>query len=107
MTAAEFKAWSDHTAGSRLHWQRDEIMLHNQGASPYYIGGENGKFISIDKTGKLELGTYEGAVPHIGEALFTITFTKQFADKNAAETRLLECGGIKFFTDMLGFRCYT
>jgi len=101
MTANEFKNWAAKTASSRTCWTVDEITRHNQGTYLIYRGGTAGNFIEIDKTGLLELGTYEDAIPHIGDAMFRVTFRKQFPDQDAALKRCLEVGGRNFLVDIL------
>lgn len=42
----------------------------------YYTGGESGLFINIEVEGNLKIGTYEEAIPHIGEAIFVLKAEK-------------------------------
>lgn len=106
MTAEEFKAWTEETASSKYHWKSDPIQA-SLGRYLFYMGGQDGKFIEIDRDGKVTVGTYEGAIPHIGEACFFVKFTKQFESKEKALQRVLECGGIKFLLDVTGQPVYT
>jgi hypothetical protein len=66
----------------------------------YYTGGEDGIYMRIQKDGLLEAGNYEGAFPHIGEAMFKAAVTKQFDNYNDAYTRAMEAGGKQFLVDM-------
>jgi hypothetical protein len=106
MTAQEFKAWTEETARSLYHWQSDPVS-ESRGEFLFYIGGEDGHFIQIMDTGKLLAGTYEGAMPHIGEALFKPTMVRDFPDVNSALQRVIECGGREFLFDFMKFRAYT
>ncbi len=90
MTQGELKAWIAHTAESKQRWMLDHIRLHNHGEYLYYFGGEDGHYVWIDKTGEFRVGDYEGAYPHIGEAIFHTKFVKQFPSKEAAYARLIE-----------------
>lgn len=83
MSPAEFKAWSGHTQRSRNGWQRDDVTLHNRGVYLLYHGGESGTYVKLEGS-TVEVGTYEGAIPHIGEALFKPRGSKTFADANGA-----------------------
>ena len=58
--------------------------------------------MSIHKDGRLELGSYESAIPHIGEAVFMPKSEKQYADFNEAFTAALQLGGKQFLVDMFG-----
>ena len=70
MTHAEIKAWLARPESSRNRWTEDEIFRLNGRGAKYYRGGENGIYMDIHKDGRLEIGEYDGALPHIGEACF-------------------------------------
>ena len=96
MTKAEFTAWQAETERSRGQWIVDSI--HNGqprvGEKPedchalVYRGGVNGWCLWVWASGRVEIGRYEGAIPHIGEASFRVlhTFTC-YRDWNDAVTR--------------------
>lgn len=92
--------WTAVTESSQFRWTEDVIVRLNGYGSLYYIGGEDGQFIQIDKDGRLAAGTYEGAVPHIGDAMFKVAVEKKYPDFNAAFTAALAAGGKKFLADM-------
>jgi len=88
MTKAEFNAWTEETKFSERNWRRDHITGDNSKlyaehpewfkgkVKPVerellYKGGENGVYIEIMGDGTVSVGEYTGAIPHIGEALFT------------------------------------
>ena len=102
MTRDEFALWQAITENSRFHWTEDAIFRLNGRGAFYYIGGEDGGYMRIHKDGRLELGSYEGAVPHIGEAVFMPKSEKQYADFNEAFTAAIQLGGKRFLVDMFG-----
>lgn len=70
MTRAEFDGWAAVTRASETTWQLDLCSWHNQGCYFIYKGGVDGVYLQVRSNGVAEIGTYEGALPHIGEALF-------------------------------------
>jgi hypothetical protein len=89
MTRNEFDAWIKETKFSERKWRRDYITGENSrlyaghpewfkcGVKPierelFYKGGVDGVYIEIRGDGTVTVGEYEGAIPHIGEAVFTI-----------------------------------
>jgi len=82
MTKAEFNFWWSRQQSSKGRWVCDPVVSVNSrmaarrghpvsGYSLFFKGGEDGAYIEIHDDGFVEVGVYEGAVPHIGEALFT------------------------------------
>ena len=101
MTKKEFVAWQAITESSRNKWTECEIFRLNDHGRLYYIGGKDGQYIEIDNNGRLKIGTYEGAIPHIGEATFKKIYSKQCKNLNDAfETAIVKVGGKKFLADM-------
>lgn len=100
MTKDEFSYWQSVIENSRFKWTEDAIFRLNGRGSFYYTGGENGVYMKISKDGLLEAGTYEGAIPHIGDAMFKPAATRQCADYSEAFAVTMEAGGIKFLADM-------
>lgn len=78
MTQEEFDGWSRITALSREQWLMDQVTWENKQTLLAYKGGENGTYVRVEPDGRLEIGEYEGAIPHIGEALFHIELVNQF-----------------------------
>jgi hypothetical protein len=71
MTPEEFEAWKKWTRESGHRWKVDPIHNGLGGRDLLmFIGGESGKYLRFDNTDTLEIGSYEGAIPHIGEADF-------------------------------------
>lgn len=100
MTKDEFAYWQSRIENSRFQWTEDEIFRLNKRGAFYYNGGEDGIYIKIHKDGLVEAGTYEGAFPHIGEALFTVEAKRQCRDFNEAFGLAMNAGGKKFLMDM-------
>ena len=99
MTETEFKAWARFTMVNAGHWTVDEVQLHNHGTYLFYCGypsdPSKGIFVTIDG-GELETGTYEYAIPHIGEAMFKVKRSAQFVDQDAALKHAVEGLGLSF-----------
>jgi hypothetical protein len=100
MTPDELAGWKAVTESSRFRWVEDEIYHLNGRGSFYYMGGEDGIYMRIQKDGTLEAGTYEGAYPHIGEASFIPKVTRKCVDYSEAFAVAMEAGGKKFLMDM-------
>jgi hypothetical protein len=100
MTKDEFAYWQSRIENSRFRWTEDEIYRLNGRGAFYYTGGEDGIYIKIHKNGRFEAGTYEGAFPHIGEALFTVEAERRCKDYNEAFAPAMQAGGKQFVLDM-------
>ena len=92
--------WMAITQGSQHQWTEDEIYRLNGQGALYYTGGEDGIYVRIESNGMLEAGNYEGATPHIGEAMFTPKIIKEYDSYSAAVQAVMEAGGKQFMTDM-------
>lgn len=100
MTGAELKQWMAVTENSQYRWTEDEITRRNGRGALYYFGGEDGVYIRIEPEGKLSVGTYEGALPHIGEAFFTQRAVEDCGSFDQAFQKAVELGGVRFLRDM-------
>lgn len=100
MTQQEFDAWTAHTERSRRGWQRDEVTLHNRGELLMYHGGEDGTYVRVYGT-TVEVGSYEGAVPHIGEAMFKLRGKRTFDTASDAYSAVASATGINGLMAML------
>ena len=100
MTRQEYERWQAVTQSSQFRWTEDEIYRLNGRGALYYYGGEDGIYVRIQKDGKLEAGNYEGAIPHIGEAVFKPAVQRQCQDYSEAFTLAMEAGGKQFLVDM-------
>ena len=86
MTPEEFEAWKAETAKSQNAWRIDPCHDYPEDTL-IYRGGESGHYIMITLD-TVSLGTYEGAIPHIGEALFTPLARLKYRDNAEAWQRL-------------------
>jgi hypothetical protein len=100
MNQKEFEYWQSVTAGSAYRWIEDAVTRLNGNGSLFYSGGEDGVYMRLTRGGKFSGGTYEGAVPHIGEACFIPKAEHQYADYNGAFEAALKLGGKQFLIDM-------
>jgi len=120
MTKKEFDYWWGQTQKSKWAWKRDYITGENSRLRSerennpalyrelFYKGGEDGIYIEIDGTGKVEVGEYQGAYPHIGEAIFTTKHKNNPMHKGKpaenfedALTAIMERLGVQFLIDIL------
>ena len=104
MTGQELKQWLAVTDNSRYQWTEDEETRLNGRGALYYFGGEDGVYIRVQSDGELSVGTYEGAFPHIGEALFTRKAVLACDGFDQALQKAMELGGQKFLQDMFSSR---
>lgn len=100
MDKTEFERWQAVTGSSRHRWVEDSVTRLNGRGTLYYTGGETGIFMRITAEGNLMVGTYEGAIPHIGEACFTSEAERKFKDYKEALQYAWELGGIKLLKDL-------
>lgn len=94
MTPEEYERWKRVTNKSVGHWMLDEVTFHNKKEYLFFKGGENGKYINIKTDGMIFFGSYEGAIPHIAEAIFTIEGRAKFESKGQALAKLVSVGGM-------------
>ncbi len=100
MTDLECKQWLAVTANSQYQWTADEVTRRNGRGALYYLGGTDGVYMRIQPKGTLSIGTYEGAIPHIGEALFTQKAVIDCGSFDQAFQKAAELGGQRFLQDM-------
>lgn len=100
MTDTELNTWLAVTQDSSYRWTEDEVTRLNDRGALYYYGGENGIYMRVQPDGKLSIGTYEGALPHIGEAFFTPKASKDCGDFDQALQAAIELGGTRFLADI-------
>jgi len=117
MTKAEFDAWTKETKFSEKKWCRDFITGENSklyASHPewfrgrlqpverelFYKGGVDGVYIEIAGDGTVNVGEYEGAIPHIGEAIFTVKHSNKPVYHGKPASSLNE--GFAAITERLG-----
>ena len=75
MNEQEYKAWAKHQMKNVGHWQVDPIHNGENGARylVYVTRPDDpacGVYVDITPQGFLSMGTFEGALPHMGEATY-------------------------------------
>ena len=100
MDQKEWESWQIVTASSVHKWVEDEIFRLNGRGVMYYTGGKDGSYMKITNDGMLELGIYEGALPNIGEAFFTVKVQRKYPLYNNAFQTACKIGGKKFLIDL-------
>lgn len=88
------------TSSSQYLWVQDTVSRLNGRGCLYYSGGELGIYMRITPDGTLQVGNYEGAIPHIGEALFKPGAERKCGSSSEALHLACELGGRKFLEDM-------
>ena len=97
MTPEEFDAWKKWTRESGHHWTADPIHDGKNGRDLLlFVGGESGKFLRFSNWDTLEIGSYGGAVPHIGEAVFHMEERMTFDSSVLAVISAMEIAGQAF-----------
>ena len=100
MDQGEFEHWQAVTSSSRYLWVEDAVSRLNGRGCLYYSGGESGIYMRITPDGTLQVGNYEGVLPHIGEALFKPGAERKCGSSSEAFQLACELGGRKFLEDM-------
>lgn len=120
MDKKEFDAWTAETKFSERCWRRDYITGENSKLRArrmgdpsmeeelFYKGGEDGVYIEIRGNGTVTVGEYEGAIPHIGEAIFKVKHSNRpLYNGKPAETlsdgftAITERLGLQFLVELL------
>ena len=78
MNKQEFAAWQRVTKESETTWIFDYVQWKNHHNALWYLGGQDGVFISVDHDGTAMIGNYEGAIPCITDAMFIPLHIKKF-----------------------------
>jgi hypothetical protein len=103
MTKAEYAAWQAETAKSLHRWALDQVTFHNRGEYLFYKGGSCGTYVRVGADGVASIGSYEGAIPHIGEATFTPKYTRKLdGTADAALARVLRGLGLEALLALIG-----
>lgn len=89
MDQQEYNAWKTETARSETRFILDQIPWYNRKEILFYKGGVNGCYVWIFADGTATIGTYEGAVPHIGEAMFNEIHRNKVADDAISALRVI------------------
>ena len=100
MDQKEFKHWQAVTATSAHQWVEDPIVRLNGRGAIYYTGGEDGFYMKLSPEGRITLGAYKGAFPHIGEAVFKEKASRDCGSFDAAFQLTCQLGGKQFLADI-------
>jgi len=105
MDKQEFDGWMRVTQDSETRWTMDEVQWANRRRVLCYKGGEDGVYIECEPDGTATIGTYAGAIPHIGEALFVPKHSKKMgANASDAFAAVAQKLGVGFLTNLIGAR---
>lgn len=77
-------------------WTIDDVLFYNRGTELTYIKGrESGPYMQVTRGGKFTIGTYEIALPHISDGLFTPHLALDLNIKDAKELsfKIIKKGG--------------
>ena len=103
MDKDEYEGWLKVTEQSADRWKVDQVTwLNGQGRLSYRGGADAGKYVWVSPDGKVQWGTYEGAFPHIGEALLHPAGSMQFDGYEAAMDALISASKHAGSPDVLG-----
>ena len=97
MTHIEYEAWTAEMKRNAGNWKVDPV--HDGTAQDLLIycarreDPTSGSYIQV-RGGTASAGTYEDAIPHLGEASFTSCWTHKYESYNAAIARVLENAGM-------------
>lgn len=94
MTKTEFAQWKAWTDRCGKYWTIDPIHNGVNRDLIAHIGGESGRYIMIALDGMVNLGSYVGACPHIGESIFKPAWTKKSESFERAIIRAAMAGGL-------------
>lgn len=103
MNKDEFEAWSEETARSKGCWMSDPIA-ESKGGWLFYRGGESGRFIMISSSGYLQVGLYDWAIPHIGEAVFSTKADRKYRNADEALQVVFDVLGSAFVEDFMNIK---
>jgi len=101
MNATETENWTKAMRAARGRWTVDPIhngqnnrrlLMHLSNTSDH----TKGLFVTVEQDGHATAGTFEDAIPHIGEAAFAIKWSHKFTNQTEAISKLAERLGIAF-----------
>jgi hypothetical protein len=109
MDKIEAASWLAETKRSEHHWQLDPAHKLASDCLIYKGGTERGHFVAIREEGGkhwVSVGTYEDAIPHIGDAKFVRQGKKPLANALEARNWIKEKIGIVLFMSGTPVHCY-
>lgn len=83
MKDESYTRWVEYMKSRRGKWTLDPVHNGKQGMDflafcPNRSDASRGVYVSLRRDGSCSSGVYEGAFPHIGEAIFQSRWTKRF-----------------------------
>ena len=99
MTENEYKAWKNEQKRDAGHWKVDPIHSQREGTLLAYVAQPadptRGIYVNIEDN-VLSCGTFEDAIPHMGEATYRPKKQIECADNNTAWKTAIERLGLTF-----------
>lgn len=100
MNAKEFESWTQSMKHNRGHWKVDPVHDGSKDSGKSLLlyktkddDHTSGEYISVVEN-QVHAGQFEGAVPHMGEALFKSLWSQEFKSYNEALTTVVERVGV-------------
>lgn len=95
----EFKQWLSYMKCRAARWTVDLIHDGHSGRDLLcFITDESdttmGVYVHVHVNGLMQAGTFTGALPHIGEAMFTVKWECKFDDFDVASTKVRQRLGV-------------
>ncbi len=106
-SSSDYAAWVRFMRSRRGRWTVDPIHDGENGRRllcfcPGLADETRGVFVEVEADGTVCAGTYEGAFPHIGEALFRGRWERNFGTQGEALRVVAERLGVPFLLGLIG-----
>lgn len=106
-SASEYDAWIRFMRSRRGRWTVDPIHDGENGRRllcfcPRLADETRGVFVEVEADGTVRAGTYEDALPHIGDALFRARWERDFGSQREAVRVVAERLGVPFLLGLIG-----
>ena len=106
MTANEYAEWKIEMARNRGHWKVDPVHDGDEDRMllMYVTEVEDstaGQYIMVQQNGRASAGSFEGAEPHMGEAIYHEGWAHDFANYSTAVARVIERTGANILMALL------
>lgn len=103
----DYQAWIEYTRSRRGQWTVDAIHDGRNGRgflcyAPKVDDPTAGVYVQIDPNGAAQAGSFEGALPHIGDACFMPRWRHDFGSFAEAFARVAERLGVAYLLGALG-----
>jgi hypothetical protein len=89
MTNVEYELWRRHMLSCRGRWTRDQVHDGLDGRDllcyvPLDGDATAGMYVDVSVDGRATAGAFEGAIPHIGDAIFIPRWERKFVNPEEA-----------------------